>query len=235
MTVHEEAAKRLLEKYQRNPDAVRTLIELRNRHIDGELDEGGIWGSGYADALGSSSRFQPIRWPLYQHAAFLELHALVGSGRAAYTYIGTGGTPGADADRIGNAAKLAETCPPFEASLVMGQNGAAYDGHLRWGEELEISRPTGAFFYEDTCQQVTQTPLVRPATQAPGLAPLEVGDSWPSRTLMHLWQYGAVARWPYGSDLIWLFLSYDYGQGRQARSDNPWLKLARPTRGDVDA
>lgn len=217
MTVHEEAAERLLEKYQRNPDTVRTLIELRNRHIDGELDEGGIWGSGYADALGSSSRFQPSRWPLYQHAAFLELHALIGSGRVAYTYIGTGGTPGADADRNANAAKLADTCNPFTAVLSMTQNGAACDGRLCWSERLEISRPTGSYFYEDVCERVTQTPLMRPTVREPGSAPLEVGDSWPSRTLMHLWQYGAVARWPYGSDLIWLFLSYDYGQGRRGQ------------------
>lgn len=217
MTVHEEVAERLLEKFQRSPEAVRTLIELRNRHIAGGLDEGGIWGSGYADALGSSSRFQPSRWPLHQHAAFLELHALIGSGRVAFTYISTGGAPGADADRKGNAAKLADTCHPFAAALNMTQNGAACDGRLRWSEPLEISRPTGSFFYEDACVRATQTPVMRPTVRAPGSAPLEVGDSWPSRTLMHLWQYGAVARWPYGSDLIWLFLSYGYGQGRRAQ------------------
>lgn len=229
MTVHEEAAELLLEKYQRSPETVRTLIELRNRHIDGELDEGGVWGSGYADALGSSARFASKRWPLHQHAAFLELHALIGSGRVAFTYIGTGGTPGSDADRVGNAAKLEGTCPPFQASLSAKQNCASRDGELRWAEELEISRPTGLYFYEDSCERAAQTPMVRPATRPAGWAPLEVGDSWPSRTLMHLWQHGTVARWPYGSNLIWLFLSYDYGQGRHAQ---PQRSVSRSKAGD---
>lgn len=210
MTVHEDLAQGFLEDFQEDPDAMYALIDLRNRHIRGEMDEGGIWGTGYADALGSSARFTPKQWPLYQHAAFLKLHALVGSGRVAYTYISTGGAPGPDHDRAENAFLLTETCPPFTATLDMGQNGADCDGSLAWGEPLRVSRPTGAFYYADGCINQKQSILACPTTRKPGWAPLEVGDSWLSRTLMHLWQYGAVARWPYGSDLIWLFLNYGW-------------------------
>jgi hypothetical protein len=216
MTVHEDVADRVLEKFQESPDAMYTLTALRNSHIRGEMDEGDIWGSGYADALGSSARFEPQRWPLRQHAAFLKLHTLVGSGQVAFTYISTGGPPGPDRDRAGNAALLTETYPPFTAHLDMEQNGASSDGSLSWSEELEISRPTGAYFYEDTCKRVGQTPLILPATRKAGSAPLEVGDSWPSCTLMHLWRHRAVARWPYGSNLIWLFLNYSWGHDRNA-------------------
>lgn len=211
MTVHEDLAEGVWEDIQEDPEAVAAMFRLRNRHIRGEMDEGGIHGTGYADALGSSARFQPKKWPLHQHAAFVKLHALIGAGDVTYTCISTGGTPGPDADRVGNAAKLAETHDRFEASLDMEQNGADADGTLSWSGPLRVSRPTGDFFYPSACRNVQQSILVCPAEVVEGSAPLEVGDSWPSRTLMHLVQYGAVARWPYGSKLIWLFLNFNRG------------------------
>ena len=45
--------------------------------------------------------------------------------------------------------------------------------------------------------------------QAPGWAPLEVGYTRPSRTLLHLTEFGAVARWPYGHDVITLLVQRD--------------------------
>lgn len=213
MTVHVDLAEGFLEDFRKEPAAMAALHELRERHIKGEMDEGGIYGTGYADALGSSARFAPKRWPLHQHAAFLELHALVGSGAVTYTCISTGGTPGPDADRTGNAARLAKTHDRFKARLDMEQNGADADGTLSWSGPLQVSRPTGAFFYPSDCRNAPQSILVYPSEVAEGSAPLEVGDSWPSRTLMHLWQYRAVARWPYGSNLIWLFLNVGWGRG----------------------
>lgn len=117
--------------------------------------------------------------------------------------------PGPDADRIGNAEKLAKTHPRFEAVLDMDQNGADCDGTLSWTGPLRVSRPTGAFFYPSSCKNAEQSILVYGTEVAGRSVPLEVGDSWPSRTLMHLKQYGAVARWPYGSELIWLFLNFE--------------------------
>lgn len=216
MTVHEDLAKEVLEDFLEEPETMASLSRLRNRLIAGEMDEGGVFGNGYADALGSSARFTPKQWPLHQHAAFLRLHALIGSGQVAYTYISTGGTPGPDRDREGNAAKLSKTRHPFEARLDMDQNGADADGTLIWRESLRISRPTGDFYYADGCHRSGQSILHCPAVRVPGSAPLEVGDSWPSRTLMHLLQYKSVARWPYGSKLIWLFINY--GQG----DDSNW-------------
>jgi hypothetical protein len=206
MTVHEDLAEGVWEDIQKDHHAVAAMFKLRNRHIRGEMDEGGIHGTGYADALGSSARFRPEKWPLRQHAAFVQLHALVGSGEVTYTCISTGGTPGPDADRAGNAAILAKTHPRFKASLDMDQNGADSDGTLEWKDPLKVSRPTGDFFYPSSCENAEQSILTFPTWVNPASAPLEVGDSWPSRTLMHLYQYGRVARWPYSSELIWLFL-----------------------------
>lgn len=208
MTVHEDMAEGLWEDIQESPEAVAAMFRLRNRHIRGEMDEGGIHGTGYADALGSSARFPPKKWPLAQHAAFVNVHALIGAGDVAITCISTGGVPGPDADRVGNAGKLEDTVAPFRAELDMHQNGADSDGEFRWDTPLKISRSTGAHFFPSACREETYSLVTYPITREAGWAPLEVGDSWPSRTLMHLHQYGAVARWPYGSKLIWLFINF---------------------------
>jgi hypothetical protein len=211
VTIHEDLAEALWVRIQRDPDAVARMFELRNRHIDGEMLDEGIYGSGYADSLGSSARFRPEKWPPHQHAAFIAIHSMIGSGEAGFTCISTGGAPGADADRAGNAAKLAQTHSHFRADLDMGQNCADQDGVLSWAEPLHISRPTGQFFYPSPCKLDGQAPLVELTVGvAPRSVPLEVGDSWPSRTYMHLVQHGAVARWPYGSKLIWLFINFEH-------------------------
>jgi hypothetical protein len=208
MTVHEDAAEALLQDIQLDEKATSAMLRLRNRHVQGDMDEGGILGTGYADSLGSSARYAPNKWPLHQHAAFVQIHALIGAGDVAYTCISTGGTPGPDADRAGNARKLEDTLNPFQAELDMHQNGADSDGVVWWDEPLKISRSTGAHFFPSACRKETYSLITYPTMRDPGSAPLEVGDSWPSRTLLHLWEDGAVARWPYGSKLIWLFINY---------------------------
>lgn len=215
MTVHEDAAIAVLERFEEDPDSMATLMWLRRQHIDGLLNASEEFGTGYADSLGSSSRFSPKQWPFHQHAAFLKIHALIGAGDIAYTVISTGGSPSQDAAREENAKKLDHTYGPFQAKLNMSQNHADMDGKLVWREPLSIHRPTGEFFYDNQCRDAAQSILYRPATRSPGWAPLEVGDSWPSRTLLHLWQFGAVARWPYGSEVIWLFLDYSWRDGRR--------------------
>ncbi|MEU5496194.1 hypothetical protein [Streptomyces griseofuscus] len=87
MTVHEDLAMGVWEDIQTDHNAVAAMFKLRNRHIRGEMDEGGVHGTGYADALGSSSRYRPEKWPLHQHAAFVQLHALIGAGEVTYTCI----------------------------------------------------------------------------------------------------------------------------------------------------
>lgn len=208
MTVHEDAAEALLQDVLKDDKATASMLSLRNRHTQGDMDEGGVLRTGYADALGSSSRYAPRKWPLYQHAAFAQIHALIGAGDVAYTYISTGGRPGPDSDRTGNARKLEDTVAPFRAELDMQQNGADADGVLRWDVPLKISRSTGAHFFPSACRTGEYSLVTYPTVREPGSAPLEVGDSWPSRTLLHLWEDGAVARWPYGSELIWLFVNY---------------------------
>src|SRR5690606_39295719 len=50
---------------------------------------------------------------------------------------------------------------------------------------------------------------VGPVEIVPGLLPLEVGYTDGSRTLLHFAQERGVARWPYGSDTIYLYKVID--------------------------
>ena len=96
MTIHKTAAEALLQDVLKDDAATRAMLKLRNRHTRGDMNGGGTLRTGYADALGSSARYAPTDWPLHQHAAFAQIHALIGAGDVAYTYISTGGLPGAD-------------------------------------------------------------------------------------------------------------------------------------------
>lgn len=217
MTVHEELAEGIWDDIRDNPEDAAEVFRIQKRHITGAFDDEQL-GSAYADSVGSSARFRPSRWPVHQTAAFAFIHSLIGGGKVAYTPISTGGAPGPDADRIGNAHLLEQTHPPFRADLDMTQNGADFDGTLKWDQPIHLGRSVGAFYYEDGCRNSGKTCLEYRATTGPSWAPLEVGDSWPSRTLMHLWQFGAVARWPYGSKVILLFINYGWGPQGRVRS-----------------
>ncbi|MCL8016954.1 hypothetical protein [Streptomyces sp. AS02] len=217
MTVHEDLAEGIWDDIREDPEEAAAVFRVQKMHTGGDLDDEGL-GSAYANSLGSSARFQPSRWPVHQTAAFAYLHALVGGGQVAYVPISTGGTPGPDADRIGNAELLRKTCRPFHAELDMTQNGADFDGTLEWAEKIRLERGMGSYYYENACQNTKQSRLTYLATTGASWAPLEVGDSWPSRTLMHLAQFGAVARWPYGSKFILLFVNFGWGPQGEVRS-----------------
>jgi hypothetical protein len=217
VTIHEELAEGIWEDLRETPTEAAAVFSVQKLHTSGQLDNEQL-GSAYADSLGSSARFSPSRWPVHQTAAFAYLHTLIGTGRVAFVPIDTGGAPGPDADRIGNAALLERTCPPFRAELDMTQNGADHDGALEWDQPIRLERSTGSFYYEDACASTTQSRLTYLATAGRGWAPLEVGDSWPSRTLLHLWQFGAVARWPYRSKHILLFINFGWGPQGEVRA-----------------
>ncbi|MFB7275425.1 hypothetical protein [Streptomyces sp. NPDC056244] len=200
-TVHEDLAEAVLERFMDDPSTIATLIDLRSRVISREFEEHHL-----GEAIGCSGRFQPKRWPLEQHAAFLQVFGEIMIGSVAKVMISTGGSPGPDADRSGNSKLLEQTHFPFEAELDMHQHGADMDGVLRWPEPITLERSTGVAYPESACPNARMTPFIGLTGLPSGWAPLEVGDSWPSRTLMHLRQYGAVARWPYSSKRIWLFV-----------------------------
>ncbi|NEA86636.1 hypothetical protein G3I38_18110 [Streptomyces sp. SID7958] len=127
-------------------------------------------------------------------------------GRVARRRIQVGASPGADADRAGNAARLQDLTAPFVAHLDMTQHGADCDGLLEWTEPVTAWR--------STAMPVLGAHVLHGAIQAPfevrpSSVPLEVGYTLPSRTFAHLLTDGAVARWPYEDDEIHLLVDLE--------------------------
>lgn len=204
MTVHEDAARELLDQVLLSPEAAAVLAETRLK-LRAELAN-----EQYVAWIGQTPR-GPSSWSHEQVAAYLAVHAGLGAGHYAKVTIEVGDTPGPDADREGNARKLRRTAAPFVAMLDMNQNGADSDGTLHWDEEITVEKSTGACLIDHGEQ--TSVNAVYPVD--PASVPLEVGYTKPSRTLMHLTQYAGVARWAYGDDRICLLLNVDRAWGRR--------------------
>lgn len=205
--VHEVGAEALLDRMMDHPGASRTLAETRHRlRLPG--DHPMAFNSDYVDAIGQIFRADPGRWPMEQVAAFTAVHTKLCSGEVLQVLIGCEGMDGGpkpDRKRRENAAKLADLPSPFEAEVDATQNAGDYDGTLKWHAPIRMYGATGAVFL-DPCRRSAKQPVGIVRTITDGWAPLEIGYTQPSRTLLHLLEMGAVARWPYGSDYIRLFV-----------------------------
>jgi hypothetical protein len=151
----------------------------------------GRWDPNYQAALG-----QPhYGWTPGELYQFALLHTATHLDDLARVRIEVGTDPYRDACREENAAALADIAEPFVASLDMHQKTAEGDGKLWWTEEITLSVTEGGVDTEATI----------PACRNPVGVTLEVGSCNASTVRWHLAQHGAVARWPYGSEEIWLF------------------------------
>jgi hypothetical protein len=200
-TIHEEAAKSLLDRFMQSPTVAAELSATKN---DLAL---GAFGERYTAWIGQTL-FEPAYWPLEQVAAFLRVHSGIMQGEFALIEIGVGATPGKDADRRENADKLAKINGSFAATVNMRQNGATSDGHLRWEEPIWVEKSTGSFLLgpHDDDRPVTLAHQIRGGRSVP----LEIGYTQPSATLLHLMTgNGGVARWAYGDERVCLMVNVE--------------------------
>lgn len=207
-TVHERMAENLLDDVLADTAATQMLNDTVRRFRARKHDE------QYVAWIGQTQR-DPAYWPLHQVAAYLKVHALLGKGTYAMVKVEVGHTPGPDADRTGNAAKLGAIHERFTAHLDMHQNGADADGVLSWDEPIAVERSTGTSFFDTDGQQY---PVCVATALSAASVPLEVGYTLPSRTLMHLKVEGGVAHWPYGDGTLCLLVNMER-LGRFYRTD----------------
>jgi hypothetical protein len=198
-TIHDQAAEDELADMLAHPDQARDLHSMASRLRARDC------GSWLVSAIGQT-REDPAYWPTHQVAAFTSVVSRLASGKVARRRIPIGTTPGPDADRVGNAARLRHLPAPFVARLDMTQNGADSDGALEWVEPVTTWRSTAV--------QVLHVHALHGAVQAPFeirplSVPLEVGYTLPSRTFMHLFMDGAVARWAYDCREIHLLVDLE--------------------------
>ena len=122
---------------------------------------------------------------------FARIHAAIYDGLIAFTSVVVGSQPLANGDEAGNQAILGSIRGPISVAFSPGRGnrGDAGDGTASWAAPLELRTHGGSIIVE------------------PGSAPLEVGTTRATTTFRHLTTgAGAVARWPYGSDNIWLLV-----------------------------
>ncbi|MFE7933883.1 hypothetical protein ACFU6S_35240 [Streptomyces sp. NPDC057456] len=198
-TIHEDIAEDELADMLADPDQAEHLRTVASRLREGRFPR-------WLAAMVGQTPARSGSWPSHQVAAFVRVMTRLAYGKVARRRIRVGASPGADVDRVGNAACLQGLPLLFVAHLDMTQNGADSDGSLEWTEPITAWRSTvvpvlGAHVLHGAIQAPFE---VRPFS-----APLEVGYTLPSRTFAHLLTEGAVARWPYDEDEIHLLVDLE--------------------------
>ena len=195
-TVHEQMATKLMDQMLYSPSAAQVLAETRQGLRSGRID------AAYRDRIGQTQH-RAAYWPPEQAAAFLRVHTGLMSGEFAVALLEVGEVPAGDADRIVNAERLARLHPAFAARLDAEQSNAERDGEMGWTEPVRAQRSTG----QSSSDGEAPIPAMSVYQVPPGCVPLEIGLTFPSRTLMHLLKHGGVARWPYQSTVVALLLN----------------------------
>lgn len=203
-STHIEAAGAPLDRFLDDPAGAQALLIYRDGIKSGRYGD-------TADVIGQ--QHWRNSWPMEQIACFGIVYSELCSGGTAQVQISAGGPPGEDADREGNQTLVADLLGPFEAEVFEYQNCEDQDGVLRWSEPIQMEVATGkGIVHPDGTTQ----PEIVVREIPPGSAPLEIGTSFASNTLMHLRRNRAVARWPYGHDRIRLLVAVG----------TPWQALA---------
>lgn len=202
-TVHEQAADATLSSILFDPDDAAEFARVR-----ADLRAGRRFEADFMDTIGQIFRSSHKSWPLHQVAAFVSVFAGMHAGQYGRVRIGRVPSPQADRYRAENAAAIADLPGPFRAVVDLDQNCADQDGYLEWNEPIIVERCVDASLLP-SCPNGYSQRLVMLTRVEPGLVPLEIGYTMPSRTLCHLDVDGGVARWPYDSDVITLFVNLD--------------------------
>lgn len=198
-TTHEDAAVALFREMMIYKEGAHAL----HVHYEGLARD--RWTPDYIDAIGQLHRCRHTQWPPEQVASFMMVHHMLMEGEVASVRIGTDGKPGPDKDRVGNQSKLDDLPGPFTAVVDPDQGTSTFgDGTLAWHETIKMEKSLGVPHIDLATDHRAPVEII--SDFPPGDVPLEIGTSKPSRTYMHLLNGQGVARWPYGSEYIWLFV-----------------------------
>jgi hypothetical protein len=173
------------------------------------------WDADYRDAIGQHAWLESDQWPMEQVAAFMMVHHLLMEGEFAQITINVGHEPQHDGARAANREALRELPDPFVATVDQTQGTSSHgDGWLRWTESIRVMQSLGVPFTDLASGHMAP---VRQITAAPPKhVPLEIGTTLPSKTWEHLRGWG-VARWPYNSEVITLFVRMRFPRATTGR------------------
>lgn len=154
---------------------------------------------------------------------FMQLHADLYQRKLALASIYIGEAPYFDRENADNNQALSRLWYPFAADFVAQVgSGANDDGTFEWREPIvmQVVSEDKTGLYDEV--------LVRPNTIS-----LEVGRTSGWRTLLHVRQHGAVARWPYGSKSIYVLYRIEQADvigpaGTYSNTIDAWAHQLRP-------
>ena len=155
----------------------------------------GKWDGDFLAAVGYGGRMR-----LEQLFITAWVHNKLMTGELFTVKVRAATTPHLDRCRQENMDAVRDLPEPFYAEVDPSQKCADSDGDLWWTEPIVASQTC----WPDDDHSQNQSVLIRPFS-----VPLEVGSTKPSRTSMHIREERGVARWPYGTDWITIFVAPD--------------------------
>jgi len=199
-TIYEQALERNIKKYMRDRDWAALLIETVTKLNDG------FWEQEYVDFFFQKGGWMDSAYTLQDAYAFCLLHHDLGAGNLVACDLHIGESPSADTQIEVNLCKLRKGLrdlvhtseslpqPTFDVRLWCGTQDE--DGALSAFPYLSFRR-----FLNGEPKETFWLPVDN--------VPLEVGSQSAAKTLIQLRSRGSLARWPYGSDTIRIFMGSD--------------------------
>jgi hypothetical protein len=152
----------------------------------------GYWEQEYVDAIFQNERDVV---DLSDAFCFAKIHSSIYNRDIARLQVFVGKTPSKNEAEEENNNKLKNIPYPFSSEFIPGKGGSATDdGYLCWNKEI-----SGGLYNKE--KDVYEEFTIPPRT-----VPLEVGSTDASRSYFHLFQDESLARWPYGSEWIDVFV-----------------------------
>ena len=177
----------------RQPDGGRVLAEAHSRL------RGGFYARGAHNAELQRAIFQ--NWnesiDMVDAYCFSQVRTLLLGGMLAMTAFDVGAEPLRDSAREENERALRRKLPRGVQAFVNRANCTEGDGTVEWSTPITFTR--SHFSPENGVEHLSRVIFPR------GSAVLEIGTTASTRTLSHLQQVTALARWPYGSRFVTVF------------------------------
>jgi hypothetical protein len=189
-TVMDQAIDRIVSDVSTDQNWFRSLWEITNR-----LNTG-FYNGEYVNTI--MQPFRHSRYDMNDAYVFGNVHAKILSGEIVTAKIYVGSDPAHDDQIFLNQQKLNRLPFPFSAEFAPQQGGGAHDdGVFEWEQPIKLSKHIS---FDKT----------EPVAVPPGSAPLEVGYTNASKTWEHIIGRDRLARWPYFSDWITLFINVSW-------------------------
>jgi hypothetical protein len=186
-----------MERFLQQPHGGTALANTMNRLRSGH------WPEWYVDTICQPwQTYAGGAWPMEQVHAFMFIDYWIGCGALAIVDIEVGEEPHRDSARAENQAALDKVAAPFVATVDQTQHCAEGDGTLTWNDRIGVS-----FLAEPGEWNTSNEPTwAVGAVTKTAEVPLEIGTTLASTSIGHFSESRALARWPYGSKSIRLFL-----------------------------